>query len=228
MESSFQSLESVIQYTSENDFSSKKNDEESEIPDYEKKRLENIAEKKAMFEEKLRNAKLAVKAKPFKCSKCLSEFMKKAQLKSHQCFKCDLCNKNFKSSQSFYKHGRVEHDGHFTMKSNLKPPAREKKNIGRLVESFIIYRLLAHEELRPFDIFLFYFYCRCIEISNDGCQNEQTMADLVKIMISTMTEHFEHQAERNKKRSEGDFDEGNLSKMLYNFFRSGGWRVIYH
>ena len=63
MESSFHSLESTIQSTSENAFSSKMNDEEAEIPDYEKKRLENIAEKKAMFEEKLRNAKLAVKEK---------------------------------------------------------------------------------------------------------------------------------------------------------------------
>ena len=80
MESSFQSLESTIEATSQNDFSSKKNDEEAEIPDYEKKRLENIAEKKAMFEEKLKNAKLAVKAKPFKCSKCLSEFTKKVKL----------------------------------------------------------------------------------------------------------------------------------------------------
>ena len=137
MESSFQSLESTIQSTSEDDFSSKMNDEEAEIPDYEKKRLENIAEKKAMFEEKLKNAKLAVKAKPFKCSNCLSEFIKKAQLKSHQCFKCDLCNKNFKSSHSFYKHDRVEHDGHFTMKSKLKRPGRAKKNIIRLVKSFL-------------------------------------------------------------------------------------------
>jgi hypothetical protein len=112
MESSFQSLESIIQNTSENDFSPKNNDEEAEIPDYEKKRLANIAEKKAMFEEKLRNAKLAVKAKPFKCSTCLSDFAKKAQLKSHQCgLKCDLCNKYFKISQSFYKHDMNEHDG---------------------------------------------------------------------------------------------------------------------
>ena len=68
-------------------------DEAAEIPEYERKRLENIAEKKAMFEDKLRNAKLAVKAKCFKCSNCLSEFMKKAELKRHQCIKCDLCIK---------------------------------------------------------------------------------------------------------------------------------------
>ena len=138
MESSFQSLESTIEGTSQNDFSSKKNDEDAEIPDYEKKRLENIAEKKAMFEEKLRNAKLAVKAKPFKCSKCLSDFMKKEQLKSHQCFKCDLCNKYFKvtlNNQSFYKHDIDEHGGYFTKKSKLKRPLRERKNISRLVKT---------------------------------------------------------------------------------------------
>jgi hypothetical protein len=49
---------------------------------------------------------------------------------------------------------------------------------------------------------------RCIEILGRGCLNEQAMADLVKIMISTMTEHFERQAERNKKRSDEDYDEG--------------------
>ena len=105
--------------------------EDAEIPDYEKKRLENIAEKKAMFEDKLRNAKLAVKEKRFKCSKCLSEFMKKAQLKSHQCIKCDLCIKYFKTSQSFYNHDRVEHDGHFAMKSKLKRPERKKKKVSK-------------------------------------------------------------------------------------------------
>ena len=140
MESNFQHPRSPIQSTFEKD--STKKDDDTEIPDYEKKRLENIAEKKAMFEEKLRNAKLAVKAKPFKCSKCLSDFMKKTQLKSHQCFKCDLCNKNFKSSHSFYKHDRVEHDGHFTMKSKLKRPGRAKKNINRLVQSFLRFGLL--------------------------------------------------------------------------------------
>ena len=52
------------------------------------------------------------------------------------------------------------------------------------------------------------FHFRCIEILGRGCLNEQAMADLVKIMISTMTEHFERQAERNKKRSDEDYDEG--------------------
>ena len=136
MESNFQHIRSPIQSTFEKD--STKKDDDTEVPEYEKKRLENIAEKKAMFEEKLKNAKLAVKAKPFKCSKCLSDFMTKVQLKSHRCFKCDLCNKNFKSSHSFYKHDRVEHDGHFTMKSKLKRPGRAKKNIRRFVQSFFM------------------------------------------------------------------------------------------
>ena len=128
----------------------KTDDEDAEIPDYEKKRLENIAEKKAMFEEKLRNAKLAVKAKPFKCSKCLSEFMKKAELKRHQCIKCDLCIKYFKTSQRFYNHDKDEHDGYFTKKSKLKRPERERKTIIRLKQSFNRSGLLDHEEVRPF------------------------------------------------------------------------------
>jgi hypothetical protein len=134
MKSSFQIPVSAIQSSFEKDFSSNNNAEEAEIPYYEKKRLENIAEKKAMFEEKLRNAKLAVKAKPFKCSTCLSDFAKKAQLKSHQCgLKCDLCNKYFRISQSFYKHDMNEHDGYFTKNSKLKRPDRERKPINRLV-----------------------------------------------------------------------------------------------
>ena len=129
MESNFQHPRSPIQSTFEKD-STKKVDN-AEIPDYEKKRLENIAEKKAMFEDKLRNAKLAVKAKPFKCSKCLSDFTKKAQLKSHQCLKCDLCTKYFKTSVSFYFHDRVEHGGYFAKELKLKRPEREKKVINR-------------------------------------------------------------------------------------------------
>ena len=52
MESNFQHIRSPIQSTFEKD--STKKDDDAEIPDYEKKRLENIAEKKAMFEEKLK------------------------------------------------------------------------------------------------------------------------------------------------------------------------------
>ena len=59
---------------------------------------------------------------------------------------------------------------------------------------------------------------RCIEILGRGCLNEQAMADLVKIMISTMTEHFERQAERNKKRSDEDYDEGKFFWLLFGFF----------
>ena len=131
MESNFQQPRSPIQSTFEID--STKKDDDAEIPDYEKKRLENIAEKKAMFEEKLKNAKLAVKAKPFKCSKCLSDFMKKAQFKSHQCLKCDLCIKYFKTSVSFYFHDRVEHGGYFAKELKLKRPERKKKVIDRFV-----------------------------------------------------------------------------------------------
>ena len=141
MKSSFQIPVSTIQSSFETDFSSKNDGEDAEIPDYEKKRLANIAEKKDLFEEKLMNAKFAVRAKPFKCSKCLSEFMKKAELKRHQCIKCDLCTKYFKTGQSFYVHNRmsqsyinhdkVEHEGQIAMRSKLKRTEREKKNLIR-------------------------------------------------------------------------------------------------
>ena len=144
MKPSLQLPGSKVQSPNETDFSSTKKDEDAETSDYEIKRLENIAEKKVLFEEKLRKAKLAVKAKPFKCSKCLSEFMKKAQLKSHQCIKCDLCNKYYKTSQSFYNHDKVEHDGHFVKESKLKRPERERKSIKRFVANETIM------PLRPF------------------------------------------------------------------------------
>ena len=133
IESSFQIPVSTIQSPFEKELSSNNNAEDAEIPDYEKKRLANIAEKKDLFEEKLMNAKFAVRAKRFKCSKCLSEFMKKAELKRHQCIKCYLCNKYLKNSQSFYNHDRVVHDGHFALKTKLKRPERERKPIKRLV-----------------------------------------------------------------------------------------------
>ena len=40
--------------------------------------------------------------------------------------------------------------------------------------------------------------------------NEQAMGELVNIMMNTIKEHFERQAERNKKRSDEDYDEGKL------------------
>merc|ERR1712223_1170017 len=49
---------------------------------------------------------------------------------------------------------------------------------------------------------------RCVEILGVGCLNEPSMEQLVKIMISTMTEHFEKQTERIKKRNDEDYDEG--------------------
>jgi hypothetical protein len=71
--------------------------------------------------------------------------MKKAQLKSHQCIRCDLCNKYFKNSLYFYAHDRVDHDGHFAMESKLKRPERERKTVNRIV---------ANDGLRPFKCYL--------------------------------------------------------------------------
>lgn len=49
---------------------------------------------------------------------------------------------------------------------------------------------------------------RCVELLGVGCLSDQYMAELVKIMTSTITEHFERQAERNEKRADEDYDEG--------------------
>jgi hypothetical protein len=49
---------------------------------------------------------------------------------------------------------------------------------------------------------------RCVEILGVGCLNDQAMGELVKIMTTTVTEHFERQTERNGKRSDEDYDEG--------------------
>ena len=49
---------------------------------------------------------------------------------------------------------------------------------------------------------------KCVEILGGGCLNDQAMADLIKIAISTLNEHFERQAERLKKRNDEDYDEG--------------------
>ena len=50
-----------------------------------------------MFEERLRNAKLALKAKNFKCSKCLSQFTKKVKLITcfHDSWIYDFFSRNF-------------------------------------------------------------------------------------------------------------------------------------
>ena len=69
-------------------------------PDYEKKRLKNIAEKKAM-KEHLRHEKMV--------------FKNRKQKDFH--FKCDLCNSYFKSGTSFYKHDRKKHNGYYATKS---------------------------------------------------------------------------------------------------------------
>ena len=41
-----------------------------------------------------------------------------------------------------------------------------------------------------------------------GCLTEQSMPELVQIIVSTITQHFERQAERNQKRKDEDYDEG--------------------
>ena len=49
---------------------------------------------------------------------------------------------------------------------------------------------------------------RCVELLGIGCLTEQSMPELVQIIVSTITQHFERQTERNKKRKDEDYDEG--------------------
>jgi len=49
---------------------------------------------------------------------------------------------------------------------------------------------------------------RCIELLGVGCISDTYMQELVKIMISTFTNHFERQSERMSKRTDEDYDEG--------------------
>ena len=49
---------------------------------------------------------------------------------------------------------------------------------------------------------------RCVELLGIGCLTEQSMPELVQIIVSTITQHFERQQERNQKRKDEDYDEG--------------------
>ena len=41
------------------------------------------------------------------------------------------------------------------------------------------------------------------------------MPELVQIIVSTITQHFERQAERNQKRKDEDYDEGVEDQVAY-------------
>merc|ERR1719278_2559790 len=49
---------------------------------------------------------------------------------------------------------------------------------------------------------------RCVELLGIGCLTEQSMPELVQIIVSTIAQHFERQLERNQKRKDEDYDEG--------------------
>lgn len=49
---------------------------------------------------------------------------------------------------------------------------------------------------------------RCVELLGIGCLTEQSMPELVQIIVSTISQHFERQGERNQKRKDEDYDEG--------------------
>ena len=56
---------------------------------------------------------------------------------------------------------------------------------------------------------------RCVELLGIGCLTEQSMPELVQIIVSTMNQHFERQQERNQKRKDEDYDEGVEDQVLY-------------
>ena len=48
-----------------------------------------------------------------------------------------------------------------------------------------------------------------------GCLTEQSMGELVQIIISTISEHFKRQDERNQKRKDEDYDDGVEDQVFY-------------
>jgi len=108
-----------------------------DIPDYEKKRLENIEMKNQFFKANLQNTISALKAKqevakPFKCDKCPAAYTGEQGLKYHQCSYCDKCKKNFRSLAAFALHCRNVHGKEFKLNtSNQKP----KRIVKKLVKS---------------------------------------------------------------------------------------------
>ena len=56
---------------------------------------------------------------------------------------------------------------------------------------------------------------RCVELLGIGCLTEQSMPELVQIIVSTISQHFERQGERNQKRKDEDYDEGVEDQVLH-------------
>merc|ERR1712156_152235 len=109
-----------------------------DIPDYEKKRLENIEMKNQYFKANLQNTISALKAKqevakPFKCDKCPAAYTGAQGLKHHQCSYCDKCKKNFRSLATFALHCRNVHGKEFKLNTfNQKPKRIVKKLVKKL------------------------------------------------------------------------------------------------
>ena len=83
-----------------------------DVPDYEKKRLENIDAKQQYFNAKLQGTISALKAKPpkpFQCSKCPSSYMTEDALNQHQCLYCEICKMTFKQSRLLFIHRSKVH-----------------------------------------------------------------------------------------------------------------------
>ena len=58
---------------------------------------------------------------------------------------------------------------------------------------------------------------RCVELLGIGCLTEQSMPELIQIIVSTISQHFERQAERNQKRKDEDYDEGVEDQVIIYF-----------
>lgn len=48
---------------------------------------------------------------------------------------------------------------------------------------------------------------QCIETLGNGCLNEQSMAELLRILDKLLKEHFKRAVERLEKRKDEDYDE---------------------
>ena len=121
-----------------------------DVPDYEKKRLENIDSKKQFFNAQLQNTISALKAKtpkPFQCDKCPSGFVSVHVLNRHKCSYCEICKKNFRQYTGFVNHNRTVHGKELKVEKDDHKPKREvKKLIKSLDKKSLKYRTIEIEK----------------------------------------------------------------------------------
>ena len=109
-----------------------------DIPDYEKKRLENIVLKEQFFNANVLNSVKALKVKqykPFACPKCSTGFATERKLKNHECYQCKNCKKHFISAYQIINHYRKVHGEEFKLKKKYRKSKRKVKRLVNRLDS---------------------------------------------------------------------------------------------